>query len=153
MCKRPLVRVLWPNKLSIEKALFMCRSAHGYDWWTMTKRTRSQIQVDEMGFLRRVAGISPRDKVRFTRERSQLKWFEHLVRMPPGATSSWWEASPRTRWGEIMSLHWLGNAWGSTKRRRRYWPRKRYLGFLTGESMTLCSLTYPQEKLLLHCTG
>ena len=64
----------------------------------MTERTRSQIQAAEMGFLRRVAGVSLRDKVRSSVipeglgveplllcvERSQLRWFGHLVRMPPG---------------------------------------------------------------------
>ena len=56
----------------------------------MTEITRSRIQVAEMGFLRRVAGISLRDKVRspvireelrvepllLRVERSQLRWFE-----------------------------------------------------------------------------
>ncbi len=34
--------------------------------WVMTERMRSRKQVAEMGFLRRVAGIYPRDKVRST---------------------------------------------------------------------------------------
>ena len=64
----------------------------------MTERTRSRIQAAEMGFLCRVAGVSLGDKGRSSVireglgveplllrvERSQLRWFGHLVRMPPG---------------------------------------------------------------------
>uniref|UniRef100_A0A8D0DB40 C2H2-type domain-containing protein n=1 Tax=Sander lucioperca TaxID=283035 RepID=A0A8D0DB40_SANLU len=64
----------------------------------MTERTRSRVQAAEMGFLRRVAGVFLRDRVRSSVireelgveplllrvERSQLRWFGHLVRMPPG---------------------------------------------------------------------
>ncbi len=63
----------------------------------MTERMRSQIQVAEMGFLRRVAGVSLKDEVRgsviheeldlepllLCVERSQLRWFRHLVIIPP----------------------------------------------------------------------
>ena len=62
----------------------------------MTKRTRSQVQVAEMSFLRRVAGFSLSDRVRSSviheeigleplllcLEWSQLRWFGHLVRAP-----------------------------------------------------------------------
>ncbi len=64
----------------------------------MTERTRSQIPAAETGFLRRVAGVSLRDKMRRSViheelgvellplyvERNQFLWFGHLVRMPPG---------------------------------------------------------------------
>ena len=93
----------------------------------MTERTRSRVQVAEMSFLRRVAGISLTDRVRSSAireelgleplllclERSQLRWFGHLVRMPT------WEVfqarpvgrkpqgRPRTRWREyIATLAW-----------------------------------------------
>ena len=64
----------------------------------MPERTRLQAQAAEMVFFRRVAGFSLRDKVRSSAiweglgveplllcvERSQLRWFRHLMRMPPG---------------------------------------------------------------------
>ena len=62
----------------------------GHELWVMTERTRSRIQVAEMSFLlRRVSGLSLRDRVRSSdireglrveplllhMERSQLRWF------------------------------------------------------------------------------
>ncbi|KAL3043760.1 hypothetical protein OYC64_003589 [Pagothenia borchgrevinki] len=101
----------------------------------VTKRELSQkakqIQAAEMGFLRRVAGVSLRDKVRSSVireglgveplllrvERSQLKWFGHLVRMPPGRlprevfqarpAGRRPRGRPRTRWRDYTSsLAW-----------------------------------------------
>lgn len=62
------------------------------------ERTRSQMHTAEMSFLRTVAGHSRRDRVRSSdirREigaqplllgvgRSQLRWFRHVIKMPPG---------------------------------------------------------------------
>uniref|UniRef100_A0A8C9X6F4 B30.2/SPRY domain-containing protein n=1 Tax=Sander lucioperca TaxID=283035 RepID=A0A8C9X6F4_SANLU len=84
-----------------------------------------------MGFLRRVAGVSLRDRVRSSVireelgveplllriERSQLRWFGHLVRMPPGRLPrEMFQARPagrrprgrpRTRWRDYISnLAW-----------------------------------------------
>ena len=64
----------------------------------ITERTRLWVQAAEMGFLRRVAGIFLWDRVRssaireelvlepllLSLEKSQLRWFGHLVRMPTG---------------------------------------------------------------------
>ena len=85
-------------KLSIYRSIFIPTLTYGYEGWVMTERMRSQIQVAKMGFLRRVAGVSLRDRVRSLAireglgveplliciQRSQLRWFGHLVRMPPG---------------------------------------------------------------------
>ncbi|KAJ8015855.1 hypothetical protein DPEC_G00000750 [Dallia pectoralis] len=101
----------------------------------MTERTRSRVQAAEMGFLRKVAGLSLRDRVRSSVireelgveplllciERSQLRWFGHLVRMPPGRLPrEVFQARPAGRrpredpglGGEIISPHWPGNASG-----------------------------------------
>ena len=118
-------------KLSVYRAIPVPTLTYGHEGWVMTERTRSRIQAAEMGFLRRVAGVSLRDKVRGSviREglgveplllrvgRSQLRWFSHLVRMPPGRLSrELFQARPagrrssgipRTRWrGYISSLAW-----------------------------------------------
>ncbi|TWW71176.1 hypothetical protein D4764_17G0006590 [Takifugu flavidus] len=64
----------------------------------MTERTRSRVQAAEMSFLRRVAGLSLRDRVRSSAiredlgveplllhiERNLMRWLGHLVKMPPG---------------------------------------------------------------------
>ena len=88
----------------------------------MTKRTRSWIQAAEMGFLRRPAAISLWKSVRgsviheelrvepllLCVERSQLKWFGHLVRMPLGCL-------PR----EVFQAHPARRAWGRLRIRWR----------------------------------
>lgn len=118
-------------KLSIYRSIFVPTLTYGHEGWVMTERTRSRIQAAEMSFLRRVAGFSLRDRVRSSvireglgleplllcLERSQLRWFGHLVRMPTGRLP--WEVfqarpvgrrprgRPRTRWRDYIStLAW-----------------------------------------------
>ena len=118
-------------KLSIYWSFFVPTLTYGYEGWVMTERTRLRVQAAEMSFLRRVAGVSLRDRVRSSvirerlgleplllcLERSQLRWFGHLVRMPTGRLP--WEVfqarpvgrrprgRPRTRWRDYIStLAW-----------------------------------------------
>ena len=114
-------------KLSTYQSFFIPTLTYGHEGWVMTKRTRSRIQAAEMGFLRRVAGVSLRDRVRISAiqeglgveplilcvERSQLRWFGHLVRMPPGRiprevfqtqpAGRRSRGRPRTRWRDYIS--------------------------------------------------
>ena len=62
----------------------------------MTERVRSQAQASEMKFLRRIEGVTLFNKIRSSEirkslnikplvlriERSQLRWFAHVSRMP-----------------------------------------------------------------------
>ena len=64
--------------------------------WVMTERSRSQVQASEMRILRRIEGVTLFNKVRSSEirkslnieplllriERSQLRWFGHVSRMP-----------------------------------------------------------------------
>ena len=118
-------------KLSIYRSVFVPTLTYGHEGWVMTERTRSRVQAAEMGFLRRVAGVSLRDRVRSSVireelgveplllcvERSQLRWFGHLVRMPPGRlprevfqarpAGRRPRGRPRTRWRDYISnLAW-----------------------------------------------
>ncbi|TWW68301.1 hypothetical protein D4764_19G0000990, partial [Takifugu flavidus] len=83
-------------KLSIYRSIFVPTLTYGHEFWVMTERTRSRVQAAEMSFLRRVAGLSLRDRVRSSAIReelgveplllrvewSQMRWLGHLVRMP-----------------------------------------------------------------------
>ena len=118
-------------RLSVYRSIFVPTLTYGHELWVVTERTRSRIQAAEMGFLRRVAGLSLRDRVRSSVirerlkveplllriERSQLRWFGHLVRMPPGRLPGevFWacptgrrpRGRPRTRWRDYISrLAW-----------------------------------------------
>ncbi|TWW77616.1 hypothetical protein D4764_12G0010060 [Takifugu flavidus] len=117
-------------------SIFVPTLTYGHELWVMTERTRSRVQAAEMSFLRRVAGLSLRDRVRSSAireelgveplllrvERSQMRWLGHLVRMPPGRLpGEVFRACPSGRRpredpghvGETMSLDWSGNACGS----------------------------------------
>ena len=118
-------------KLSVYRSIFVPTLTYGHELWVVTERTRSRIQAAEMGFLRRVAGLSLRDRVRSSVirerlkveplllriERNQLRWFGHLVRMLPGRlpgevfracpTGRRPRGRPRTRWRDYISqLAW-----------------------------------------------
>ncbi|TWW67270.1 hypothetical protein D4764_02G0003110 [Takifugu flavidus] len=118
-------------KLSIYRSIFVPTLTYGHELWVMTERTRSRVQVAEMSFLRRVAGLSLRDRVRSSAireelgveplllrvERSQMRWLGHLVRMPPGClpgevfracpSGRRPPGRPRTRWRDYVSrLAW-----------------------------------------------
>ena len=115
-------------KLSIYRSIYVPILTYGHELWVVTETTRSRIQAAEMSFLRRVAGLSLRDKVRSSDirrelgveplllhiERSPLKWFGHLTRMPPGRlplevfrarpTGRRPRGRPRNRWRDYISL-------------------------------------------------
>ncbi|KAK0137964.1 Delta-1-pyrroline-5-carboxylate synthase [Merluccius polli] len=113
-------------KLSIYQSIYIPALTYGHELWVMTERTRSRVQAAEMSFLRRVAGLSLRDRVRSSVireklgvdplllrvERSQMRWLGHLVRMPPGRlpgevfrarpTGRRPRGRPRTRWRDYI---------------------------------------------------
>ena len=97
----------------------------------MTGRVRSQVQASEMRFLRRIEGVTLFNKVRSSEvrkslnieplilrsERSQLRWFGHVSRMPQEslpkqallakANERRPVGRPRTRWTNyIEDLGW-----------------------------------------------
>ncbi|TWW62327.1 R2DM Retrovirus-related Pol polyprotein from type II retrotransposable element [Takifugu flavidus] len=123
--------VVVKKELSWKAKLYVPVLTYGHQRWVMTKGTRSRIQAAEMSFLRRVAGLSLRDRVRSSDireglgveplllhiERSQLGSLGHLARMPSGClplevfltcpTGRRPRGWPRTRWRDYISrLAW-----------------------------------------------
>ncbi|KAL3055654.1 hypothetical protein OYC64_018350 [Pagothenia borchgrevinki] len=119
-----------------------------------------------MGFLRTVAGVSLRDKLRSSviREglgveplllrvkRSQLRWFGHLVRMPPGhlgrhvqlGRDQGVDLGPG---GGIISLRWPGSALGSPSQSWLMWPGKGTFGALCWNCYLRDPTTDKREKM------
>ena len=83
-------------KLSVFKTVFIPILTYGHESWVMTERMRSQVPTSETRILRRIEEVTLFNKVRsseirkslnieplFLRiERSQLRWFGHVSRMP-----------------------------------------------------------------------
>ena len=72
---------------------------YGHKNWLVTERMRLRIQAVEMSILQRMGRLSLRSRMRGNTirkrprleplllriKRSQLRWFWHLTRMPPGS--------------------------------------------------------------------
>ncbi|VDP00688.1 unnamed protein product [Soboliphyme baturini] len=70
---------------------------YGLEPWIMTEKLRIRVQAAEMGFFRRVSGLTRFDMIwnsdiqaspgvqplLLQTEKSQLRWFVHVLRMPP----------------------------------------------------------------------
>ena len=83
-------------KLAVFRSIFVPILTYGHESWVMTERMRSRVQASEMRFLRRIKGVTLLDKVCNSEihnslnveslllriERSQLRWFGHVSRMP-----------------------------------------------------------------------
>ncbi|KAK0134738.1 putative uncharacterized transposon-derived protein F52C9.6 [Merluccius polli] len=136
-------------KLSIYQWIFVPALTYGHELWVVTERTRSWVQAAEMSFLRKVAGLSLRDRVRSSVireelgvdllllrvERTQMRWLGHLVRMPPGRLpGEVFRARPTGRRpgedpghaGETMSLDWPRKASGSSGKSWTKWLGRGY---------------------------
>ena len=88
-------------KLSIFRSVYVPILTYGHECWIMNEKVRSRVQAAEMGFLRRISGLTLLDKVKSADireslnieslllrvERSQLRWYGHVARMPQERTA------------------------------------------------------------------
>ena len=116
-------------KLSIFKAVLVPILTYGHESWVMTEKMRSQVQASEMRCLQKIEGVTLFNKVRSSAirkslnieplllqiERSQLRWFGYVSRMPQErlpkqaflANGRRAVERPRTRWTDyIEDLGW-----------------------------------------------
>ena len=118
-------------KLSIFRSVYVPILTYGHECWIMNEKVRSRVQAAEMGFLRRISGLILLDKVKsadireslniesllLRLEKSQLRWYGHVTRMPLERTAKKLLCStpigrrprgrPRTRWRDyVEDLSW-----------------------------------------------
>ena len=118
-------------KLSIFRSVYVPILTYGHECWILNEKVRSRVQAAEMGFLRRISGLTLLDKVKsadireflniesllLRLERSQLRWYGHAIRMSQERTAKKLLCStpigrrhkgrPRTRWRDyVEDLSW-----------------------------------------------
>lgn len=95
-------------KMSIYRAVFVPILTFGCESWVLTKRLKSKIQSIEMKYLRRVLGVTRRDRIRNDTIREQLK------------------VQPVAKWIENCQLRWYGHLKRMEDKRpvKRVWEAK-----------------------------
>ena len=61
------------TKVKVYKSIFCLILTYGCESWVLTKNIKSRIQATEMKYLRRIKGITRRDRVRKEVVRQELK--------------------------------------------------------------------------------
>jgi len=103
-------------KRSVFKYVFVPFLTYGHESWVMIEKILSQVQEAEMGFLRRDHGVTLRDQVRSREnrralnvepfllriERSPLRWFGHVSRIPHERLARQVWLSPRESGTEVV---------------------------------------------------
>ena len=134
-------------KLSIFRSVYVPILTYGHECWIMNEKVRSRVQAAEMGFLRRISGLTLLDKVKsadireflnieallLRLERSQLRWYVHVTRMSQERTAK-----------KLLCSTPIG-------RRPRGRPRTRWRDYV--EDLSWSRLGIPAEHLSLCCRG
>ena len=129
------------TKLSVYRSIYCPILTYGCESWVMTNTMKSKLQAAEMKYLRRVKGITRRDRVRnelvrselkveplMTRiKRQQLRWFGHLLRMDENR--------------QVKAV-WLARVPGKQQRGR---PRKTWDGVMA-EVLKEKTITWTEAK-------
>ncbi|TWW76601.1 hypothetical protein D4764_13G0012630 [Takifugu flavidus] len=81
-------------KLSIFQSIFVPTLTYGHELWVMIERTRSRVQAAKMSFLRRVAGLSLRDRETPRKTQDTLEKLDELEEV----------AGEREVWASLLRL-------------------------------------------------
>lgn len=140
------------TKLKVFKSIYRPILTYGCETWVLSQRMRSKLQACEMKYLRKVRGVTRRDKIRNEQirtdlgmesvskfiEQRQLSWWGHLQRMDDDVpVRKIWEAKaakrkkrgrPRETWDDTIGklLNTRGKTWREGKelaQDRQEWSR------------------------------
>lgn len=131
------------TKIKVFKSVFRPILTFGSESWVLNEKQKSMIQAVEMKFMRRVLGVTKRDRIKNEDIREQLgvqsilkyiegrqlSWWGHLQRMEDSRpVKRIWESRieknrkrgrPRQTWDQAISkiLERKGTTWSEAKRR------------------------------------
>ena len=88
-------------KLSIFRLVYVPILTYGHECWIMNEKVKSRVHAAEIGFLRRISGLTLLDKFKsadireslnielllLRLERSQLRWYGHVTQVPQERTA------------------------------------------------------------------
>jgi len=77
-------------KLSAFKSVFVPILTYGHESWAMAQRALSQVQTTEMEFLRKVYGVTLRDKVRSCENLECTATFRETLNVQPLLIRTFW---------------------------------------------------------------
>lgn len=130
------------TKMVVYKTIFRPILTYGSESWVLTNSMKSKIQAIDMKYLRRVKGITRRDRIRNDSvreeleiepihnaiEKQKLKWFGHICRMSDNRqVKRIWEAGvhrhksrgrPKKTWNDEVAaiLKKKGRTWAEAKK-------------------------------------
>lgn len=140
------------TKMTVYKTIFRPILMYGSESWVLTNTMKSKIQAIDMKYLRRVKGITRRNRIRneLVREeleiepvnniivKQKLKWFGHMCRMSNNRqVKRIWEAGihksktrgrPKKTWNDevAVALKKKGRTWAEAKKlalNKRLWTK------------------------------
>ena len=161
--KEPIINrkeVTKKTKVNVYKTIYRPVLTFGCETWNLSKAEKSRIQAVEMRYLRRVKGITKRDRIRneIVRdeldvesildfiERRQLSWWGHLQRMQDTRqVKEIWEAKqtqksrrgrPRKTWNHTLNeiLIRRGTTWCEAKKLAK--DKQKWANFVHGQGST-----------------
>ncbi|CAG9823911.1 unnamed protein product [Phaedon cochleariae] len=129
--------------MKVYKTIYRPILTHGCESWVLTEQEKSKIRATETKYLRRVKGITRREKIRNVVireeleiesieeyiEKKQLAWWGHLQRMKNGTqVKRIWESKAQGKRKVGRPIQTWDNVVGNIlKKRRKTWPEAKDL--------------------------
>lgn len=131
------------TKLSVYKTIFRPTLTYGSESWVLTKRMKSKLEAVEMKYLRKVKGVTLRDRVRSATIREELEVIP-VTEFIEKRQLSWWGHLQRMDHNRPVRQVWESRALGKRSRGRptETWDK------VLGKILTAKGKTWQEAKIL-----
>lgn len=105
------------TKMTVYKTIVRPILTYGCESWVMSRRIKARVAASEMKFLRRVKGVSLRDRIRSKQIREELE-IEDIMEFIEKRQLSWWGHLQRMKNDRMVKQIWEARLIGRRKRGR-----------------------------------